>query len=86
VISPAGRVMLAAVTGSYVIVNLLASAVAARGLAIRSAVLVPGVYATVHLSYGSGLILGLLTFRDGWAPGSLRRAVRSLSALRQSPR
>jgi hypothetical protein len=78
--------VLAAVAGSYVIANVLASAVAARGLAIRSAVLLPSVYATVHLSYGTGLILGLLTFRDGWAPGSLKRAVRSLSALRQSPR
>jgi GT2 family glycosyltransferase len=85
-ISPAGRIVLAAVAGSYLIANVLASAVAARGLAIRSAVLLPSVYATLHLSYGTGLILGLLTFREGWAPGSLKRAVRSLSALRQSPR
>lgn len=59
VIAPAGRYALAAVAGSYVVANIAATALTARRHGLRFAPLLPVVFATLHLSYGAGFLVGL---------------------------
>ena len=68
-VAPAGLVALGLVAGSYAICNLAASAVAAKKAGIRYAPIMPIVFATLHLSWGIGFLVGL----PWWYLGRLRR-------------
>jgi succinoglycan biosynthesis protein ExoA len=57
-----GLVLLGLVLGSYAVANLAASAWAVRRSGIVLLPLVAAVYAVVHVSYGSGLLVGLVRF------------------------
>jgi hypothetical protein len=68
----AGRVPLLTLTATYLLSSVLAS-VANAARAGFGAVLLPLVFAVLHVSYGSGFLLGLIRFRSGWrdpAPGA----------------
>jgi succinoglycan biosynthesis protein ExoA len=64
--SPLGRVLMALVIGAYVLANLTASIWTVRKGGGLYLVLLPVVYATLHLSYGLGFLVGLVKFRDRW--------------------
>lgn len=61
-----GRRLFALVAGTYIAANLTASLVTLRRRKSRNGWL-PLVFATLHLSYGGGFLLGLLRFRDRWS-------------------
>lgn len=73
-----GRLVLAGAVAAYAAADAIASLAASRGLPARSAVVLPVVYPILHLSYGLGFFVGLLTFRDGWTRGVVRRVLRAL--------
>jgi glycosyltransferase involved in cell wall biosynthesis len=60
VVADEGRLALAVVAGSYLIANLVATAVTAYRHGLRYAPLLPVVFATLHLAYGSGFLVGLV--------------------------
>jgi succinoglycan biosynthesis protein ExoA len=55
-----------AVSGSYVLANLAASAATASKKGWRHLSLLPVVYAILHLSYGLGFLAGLVKFWNRW--------------------
>jgi succinoglycan biosynthesis protein ExoA len=57
--------VVAAVAGSYLLVNLAASVHAARANR-RIAMVLPLVFAILHFSYGFGFLRGLIAFRRRW--------------------
>mgnify|MGYP001767582969 CR=1 FL=1 len=61
-----GWIVLTALAGSYIISNLVASirTVAKKGW--QHVWLLPFVFATIHISYGIGFLLGLLKFYNRW--------------------
>lgn len=63
---PLGRILLALVGGAYVIANLAASILTARKGGWRQLPLLPVVFATLHLSYGLGFLIGLVKFWNQW--------------------
>ena len=65
VISPVGRYGLAFLLISYLLANLIASAMTCRTSLRR----IPGValsFAILHISYGCGFMIGLITFARSW--------------------
>jgi glycosyltransferase involved in cell wall biosynthesis len=62
----AGQVLLACLSGAYLAANLAASLVVARRHGWRPLLLLPIVFANLHLSYGLGFLLGLLKFWNRW--------------------
>jgi len=56
----------ALICGCYIIVNLLASARLARKIGWPHSFLLPPVFTSLHLSYGSGFLLGLIKFAPRW--------------------
>jgi succinoglycan biosynthesis protein ExoA len=81
---PATRVGLLGAAGTYASACLLASVAAARRTGFPEILLLPVVFAVLHLSYGIGFLAGLVRFAGRWgdretrAPsGSLGLAVRS---------
>ena len=68
-----GRMLLAAIIGSYAVANMGASLMAARSK-WRLLPYLPLTYATLHIAYGSGYLVGLVHFRK------TRSANRSRSA------
>lgn len=67
---------------TYVVANLLASLVSGRAGPFPEVLLLPIVFATLHLSYGVGFLAGLVRFRNRWSetavgPPPARRAERS---------
>jgi glycosyltransferase involved in cell wall biosynthesis len=72
-----GRVLFGTVAGSYLLANLSASAWTGRRRPIRQSILLPAVFATLHLSYGIGFLSGLVVFRRAW----VRRERTSLKDL-----
>jgi succinoglycan biosynthesis protein ExoA len=62
----AARAGLVALLGAYLAANLTASAWAARGGDAGSAPWLPVVFATLHLSYGAGFLMGLARFLGRW--------------------
>lgn len=56
----------AAVAGSYLLANLGASAVTAARTAWGFLPVLPLLYSILHLSYGSGFLLGLIRFAGRW--------------------
>jgi succinoglycan biosynthesis protein ExoA len=57
-----GRVSAATVVGAYLLANLVASIGALRRENWHELLLLPIVFATLHLSYGSGFLVGLIRF------------------------
>ena len=55
-----GRLLLTSIAGSYVMANLAASVWTTRKHGWRHLLLLPGVFATLHLSYGLGFLTGFL--------------------------
>ncbi len=64
-LGPAGWIFLL-IVGLYIIATLFASVLAVRKGAWRSLHMLPPIYATLHLSYGTGFIWGLIAFRNRW--------------------
>jgi glycosyltransferase involved in cell wall biosynthesis len=62
-----GRILLWALAGCYLSASLLASILVGRRAGPRHIVLLPFVYAVLHLSYGSGFLVGLVRFANRWA-------------------
>lgn len=65
-VSPIGRWLLALVAGLYLLANLAASLWTAARSDPGAIVLLPLIYAILHLSYGLGFLLGLLRFAARW--------------------
>ena len=65
-VSPIGRWLLALVAGLYLLANLAASLWTAIRRDPGAIVLLPLIYAILHLSYGLGFLLGLLRFAARW--------------------
>lgn len=63
---PAGAWLLFAIAGSYLIANLLATAVTARGEYGEMGALLPLAFAELHLAFGFGFLAGLVKFRNRW--------------------
>jgi len=63
---PLGRVLLGLVAGSYALANLTASIWTARKGGWSHLLLLPFAFATLHLSYGLGFLVGLIKFRNRW--------------------
>jgi len=61
-----GHLALALVAGSYVLVNLAASVWTSYKQGWRHLLLLPVVFATLHLSYGLGFLTGLVRFARRW--------------------
>ena len=61
-----GWVILLAVAGSYLLANLAASAITASKSGWKHLLLLPVVYAILHLSYGLGFLIGLVKFANRW--------------------
>ena len=57
---------LALIAGSYAAANLVATVAVSLGRGLRFLPLLPVVYATLHLSYGLGFLVGLLKFWNRW--------------------
>ena len=68
---PAGALALAAGAGLYLSAVAVATAGTARR-AGRRAVLLPVIFACLHLSYGAGILAGLARFWNRWRDGSSR--------------
>ena len=63
---PWGIALWLAVTGSYLIANLIATVVSAKGLEAPIAWRLPLCFALLHLGYGSGFLVGLIRFAGRW--------------------
>lgn len=63
---PFSHVLLALVAGSYVLANLTASLRAAYKSRWSHLLLLPFAFATLHISYGVGFLVGLIKFRNRW--------------------
>lgn len=68
----ATRVGLVGAAGAYVVACLLASAAAARWTGFPVALLLPAVFAVLHLSYGIGFLVGLVRFAGRWGDRDTR--------------
>jgi succinoglycan biosynthesis protein ExoA len=61
-----GQWLLVSVVGSYAMANLAASAWAARKGGLHDLLLLPLGFASLHLSYGFGFLVGLMRFANRW--------------------
>jgi glycosyltransferase involved in cell wall biosynthesis len=57
---------LAIICGCYLLANLVASAALARKIGWPYSILLPPVFASLHVSYGLGFLLGLFKFASRW--------------------
>jgi succinoglycan biosynthesis protein ExoA len=71
-----GRALLA-VVGPYAVVSLLAAAAVATGTTWRAFPLLPLTFAVLHVSYGSGFLIGLARFAFRWAAANEATAARA---------
>jgi succinoglycan biosynthesis protein ExoA len=60
------RIGLLAITAAYTIANFTASVSTGRGASFAVVLLLPVAFATLHLSYGSGFLTGLIRFASRW--------------------
>ena len=74
-LSAAGRWSLFLVGGSYILANLVATALTARKLAWRQLALLPLVFAILHLAYGLGFLTALLRFWNRWWDRETRNGI-----------
>ena len=82
--APATRVGLLGAAGTYVFACLLASAAAARRTGFPEALLLPAVFAVLHLSYGIGFLTGLVRFAGRWGDRETRASSGSLDLVVRS--
>jgi succinoglycan biosynthesis protein ExoA len=61
-----GIYMLIVIVGGYLFANLFATLITARRCSWKVGLRLPLVYATLHLSYGFGFLVGLLRFAGRW--------------------
>jgi len=82
-VSSAGRLVFGSVAGTYLIANSAASisTLAAKKGGWRLLPLLPVAFATLHLSYGSGFLCGLVKFWNRWGD----RGVQLAPAVAQTP-
>lgn len=64
-----GKYFALLVAASYVIANLTASLLVTRGRGWRVLALLPFAFATLHLAYGCGFLVGLVKFWNRWGKG-----------------
>jgi ABC-type uncharacterized transport system permease subunit len=67
-----GRLLLGLVIGLYLLVCLAASIATAYKSNWRYLPLLPFVFATLHLSYGLGFLIGLVKFWNRWGDSGAR--------------
>jgi succinoglycan biosynthesis protein ExoA len=65
-LAPLGKYLFAFILGAYLVANLAASLHAAAKKAWKHLLLLPLVYAILHLGYGFGFLAGLLKFANRW--------------------
>jgi succinoglycan biosynthesis protein ExoA len=61
-----GLLFFLAISGSYILANLLASVATASRKGRIYLLLLPLVFAILHLSYGTGFLIGLIRFANRW--------------------
>lgn len=66
-----GLASLLAVSGSYLLANLAASALTASRQ-VRMSWMLPVIFATLHFAYGFGFLKGLIKFRNRWGDQQTR--------------
>lgn len=74
IFSVAGAWLLGLVAGAYALANFAASARVARGKGMRTLLILPIVFATLHVAYGLGFLVGLLRFWNRWGDHESRSA------------
>lgn len=65
-ILPSGWRLAAIICGCYLVANLVASARLARKVGWPHSFLLPPVFASLHISYGLGFLVGLIKFAPRW--------------------
>jgi len=92
-VAAVGLKVLLVLLSVYAFANSVASLQAARRMGWRYVVLIPLAFATLHLSYGSGFLVGLVRFWDRWGrkrglsnakPGMLHAVVKHIEPNRQA--
>ena len=63
---PAGRVLAAAMLAAYAAATAAAVVLVRRQHAVQAWWLLPAAFATLHLSYGTGMLIGLVKFARRW--------------------
>lgn len=78
-LSPIVRGLTAAVAGIYGATILVAAARVGRGAGARVRLALPVVFGTLHLAYGTGLLVGLVRHRGRWTktPPGIDEGIRS---------
>jgi hypothetical protein len=72
--SKVGVAALLCLAAAYTAANLVASALEARMLPRRGVLLLPIVFATLHVAYGIGFLKGLVYFWNRWGDRATRAA------------
>jgi len=84
---PLGRAALLAIVGAYAAGNGAATLRAARAGGWRLARMLPGAFSILHLSYGSGFLVGLARFWNRWGGDASPQALPApAAALYDAPR
>lgn len=65
-LTPLGYYALGFIFGAYAITNLIYSVQAAKRTGWKYLPILPIVYSILHLSYGTGFIIGLVKFANRW--------------------
>jgi glycosyltransferase involved in cell wall biosynthesis len=63
---PWGKIILFSIIGSYLVANLIASTTISIKKGWRHFIYLPVIFAALHLSYGSGFLIGLIKFANRW--------------------
>jgi len=72
IIASWGWVFLVGILGAYLIANLTASCLTARGKSLKFFCLLPLAFLIIHISYGLGFLVGLFKFWNRWGDKSGR--------------
>jgi hypothetical protein len=75
--SKVGAGAFALVAGSYVLANFLASIITAAKNGWQHVLLLPVVFAILHLSYGKGFLVGMIKFANRWRQAEVSPAIKS---------
>jgi succinoglycan biosynthesis protein ExoA len=78
-LSGSGYVSFLLLVGAYAAANIVASLISGLGHGIQALLLLPVVYAMLHLSYGLGFLAGLIRFAGYW--GKPTRTIPTISPL-----
>ncbi len=72
ILSPIGAWMLGLLLGTYLVANLGASVITARQGNWRLLTFLPFAFATLHVAYGCGFLVGLIRFWNRWGDNKQR--------------